>query len=322
MKVRAIAWKIGAGLERDLGVLQEVARELFLEVSTLHKITHRRIDKALTIVKRRSPLRRSIDLQISFEHVLPRYVADARINWLIPNAEWFEEAWISELEEFDLVLTKSRHAEHIFAGLGARAMFIGWTSVDQRLDEQDRDWEHPLHIAGKSRQKGTINLVNLWKRSPEFPMLTIVANSQVFEDPKLPNVNFIGERLSDLELQRLMNKHGLRLCPSHTEGFGHIICEAMSTGALVLTTNAPPMNELIDESIGVLVEPGSSRPMRLDRWHDIPLDELKRGVTRLLSIDKVEARRMGEAARARWEMNDSQTRARLKQLIHQAVQNS
>lgn len=61
------------------------------------------------------------------------------------------------------------------------------------------------------------------------------------------------------DVRRLQNSHGIHVCVSEREGFGHYINEARAVGALVVTTNHPPMNELITEETGVLVQPYRTR---------------------------------------------------------------
>ena len=47
---------------------------------------------------------------------------------------------------------------------------------------------------------------------------------------------------------------GCSICPSAIEGWGHYINEAILNKSLVLTLDAPPMNELIDKKSGILIK--------------------------------------------------------------------
>jgi hypothetical protein len=80
-------------------------------------------------------------------------------------------------------------------------------------------------------------------------------------DPSVPSFNakigkncsLVFRNLEQSALDRMVQRRGLHLCPSEREGFGHYIFGPMSIGAIVVTANAPPMNELVDSSCGVLV---------------------------------------------------------------------
>jgi hypothetical protein len=67
------------------------------------------------------------------------------------------------------------------------------------------------------------------------------------------NLIIYTERLSDEALLRLQRSSGVHLCPSREEGFGHYINEARAMGALVMTTNWAPMNDMVQEHFGVLI---------------------------------------------------------------------
>jgi len=67
------------------------------------------------------------------------------------------------------------------------------------------------------------------------------------------NLIIYTERLADEELLGLQQSSGVHLCPSREEGFGHYINEARALGALVMTTNWAPMNDLVQDHFGVLI---------------------------------------------------------------------
>ena len=65
-----------------------------------------------------------------------------------------------------------------------------------------------------------------------------------YKGTELPsNVRIIREA-SDEELRELQNQCQIHIQPSQSEGFGHVLREAMSVNASILTTNAAPMNEI------------------------------------------------------------------------------
>jgi hypothetical protein len=51
---------------------------------------------------------------------------------------------------------------------------------------------------------------------------------------------------------------GVHLCVSEREGFGHYLNEARGAAAVVITTEHPPMNELVRPGVGVLVPPDTT----------------------------------------------------------------
>ena len=62
--------------------------------------------------------------------------------------------------------------------------------------------------------------------------------------------------LDDAALRTLQNSHRFHLCLSEAEGWGHYIAEALSVGAITLTCDAAPMNELVTAERGLLVAAG------------------------------------------------------------------
>jgi glycosyltransferase involved in cell wall biosynthesis len=114
-------------------------------------------------------------------------------------------------------------------------------------------------------------------------------------------VRYETEYLSGQELARLQNSCAVHVIPSQAEGYGHIIAEGMSCGAVVVTTDAPPMNELVAAGRGMLVGVAHSEPMRRCRRHFVDLDELEAQLTLPFSMSPAEPEALGCRAREWYE---------------------
>ena len=137
-----------------------------------------------------------------------------------------------------MIVCRTKECQRIFQNLGKEVYFLGFTSKNYYDASIEKDFSQFFHLAGNSLQKGTSTIIGMWKENPEFPRLTILKHGYI--DPDLINLSWIPNYVSVEELCLLMNQSGVHLCPSETEGFGHYIMEAMSTGAVVITTDAPP----------------------------------------------------------------------------------
>lgn len=195
------------------------------------------------------------DINIFLETIQPQLLHLARLNLLIPNQELFGQEAVPLLDSIDLTLCKTAYAEQIFAQLTPRFRQIGFTAQDRRLPDVQPDYSQFFHLAGKSRKRrGTAQILRFWKAHPELPKLTVVAHAldtAAYAD--CPNLQIFSRYLADDQIRQLQNQIGLHICLSEAEGFGHFMAEAMSAQACVITTNAPPMNELIDFDRGYLV---------------------------------------------------------------------
>jgi hypothetical protein len=182
------------------------------------------------------------DLVIFCETIGVRFAKSARTVF-IPNPEFLEKESAEQAREADEVWLKTRGALDLLSGLNDRMVFTGFCSADIGWSPPARRRREFLHVRGKSWLKGTDALVEAWQAHPEWPRLTIVARGYTPTVRVLPpNVRLLGE-LPRGEVLRLMRQTMFHLCPSEAEGYGHCIAESLSTGAIVATTDAPPMNE-------------------------------------------------------------------------------
>jgi len=319
-KIHLIARDNGAGLSRDLQIVGDILAKEGFDVTASaigaggvrRQMRHWRLRislgwRALTQQGRKT----QFDAALSFERILPDFLGLARRNALIPNPEWFRPEYKAALSRIDRVFAKTRHAVPLFEALGCDTRFVGFTSVDRMRSDVARE-PYFLHLAGRSGNKGTQALASLWQKQPSWPMLTIVQRRKQKEPARaLSNIRFETRYLDESDVIAMANRHLFHLCPSETEGFGHNICEGMSVGPVMLTTDAPPMNELVTADRGILVKYGRTGTQRLATTYFVEDHALADGVERMLSLDEDQRRAFRESARAWYEANDRDFRSRI-----------
>ena len=133
------------------------------------------------------------------------------------------------------------------------------------------------------------------------------------------NVRLITDYLTDEEIKKSLNTHGIHLCSSLSEGWGHYIVEAMSCRAVVVTTDAPPMNELITPARGVPVPYLRSEPRHLGTNFYIDPDKLEQSITRLLQMSASDKEQYGTAARDWFKQNDTHFNQLLSEVLAEII---
>ena len=285
------------GLTRDAALLAEELRRAGQTVSVIGHRERGLLGRALGWA--RGPQLARIAVHV--ERAFPNWRRAADIHYLIPNQERFPRRHIARLGWIDLVLAKTHHAETIFRELDVPTSYLGFVSEDRLSPDVDRDWTSLFHLAGANTLKGTEDILALWRAHPEWPELVLVQKEKLAPKSVPANVRLIARYVDDAELQLLQNRHALHLCPSRAEGWGHHIVEAMSCGALVLTTDAPPMNELVPPDTGVPVPYAKTEPRHLGTNYFVDIKALETAVERIIAMPVPDKRALGDKARSRYE---------------------
>lgn len=231
-----------------------------------------------------------------------RFHGMARKHWLVPNPEWWEPE--DSVDIFDRVLCKTYDAERIFRARvpdhGRRVGFLGFTSVEV---PQLAAWcARPLdvlHIAGGSTMKGTQAVLDAWGEwGADAPPLSVCTSvPDAFRWPRTTRVTNVGRRPAG-EFAAMQVSSTWHLQPSEYEGFGHVLHEGRSCGAVVVTTSAPPMNE----SAGLCPWVGShaSHPLKSARVWKVSPGAVLAAMHRAVSMSAAEIRQVGDEARDAW----------------------
>lgn len=317
-----IAWNNGVGLSRDIELLAEALRRGgdLVTVSALGRGKLRKWSRPV-LMRLRALLHRlsgrsKFDANVMLEHVRPEDFGVAQRQLFVPNPEWCLPSDVALLPRVDGVLAKTRHAVGIFEAQGCKVAYCGFTSGD-RLDASVPRGRAFFHLAGRSSNKGTQRLIALWQRHPHWPTLTVLQSPRTAQpiEPPAANITHCIDYIDDGELRRMQNAHRFHLCPSETEGFGHYIVEAMSVGAVVVTTDGEPMNELVTPERGVLVAAARSGTQHLATTYDFDDRAMIVAIERLVAMPDDEVDRLGTSARQWYVDNDAGFSARMQSAL-------
>lgn len=230
----------GVGLESDYRLLKGLLESWDHQVCGVH---FKRIDAGIP----------KADVNIFLETIASALFPMAKQQWLIPNQEWFAP-WDNDgiMPRIDKILCKTQDAVRIFSEMygAARCRHIGFESQDLYDPSIERKRTF-LHLAGQSRYKNSQAVAYAFAKYFDDPTDKDVHKELVFigaypEEVQFAqghkNVRYIN-RATPAELKQLMNESMFHIIPSGAEGWGHAIHEGLSCGAVVVTTNFPPMNE-------------------------------------------------------------------------------
>ena len=256
---------------------------------------------------------------IHLQRIHTRFVAGPHENWLFPNPEWYQPVRIPYLAMMDRVLCKTHDAEKSFRPLSDNVTYTGFSGLLPEPGGGGRkDFRRFLHVAGNNRKKGTDSVVRAWNNHPEWPTLDLVIEDRA-RLPFVPENVRVHERISDETLDELRDECGIAVAPSEAEGFGHVLLDAMACGQIVVTVDAPPMNELVDRDRGFLVGWSRSRPCRLGTQYYVDQQELEAAISEALAEGQTSLEMRSGAARDWVISNDQAFRDRMHALLEELI---
>lgn len=333
MPIRAniVSWESG-GLGVDIDVvaraLTRAGCEVFFKGRRRRHARHRVHSLSLTVAAELARQwaavsgRPRFDVNFFVESVFPEHLPAARVNCLFVNPEWFRDENRPHMARIDLALAKAPSGIAALEGVPAPRREVGFTSPDRRLPGFVRqDGIRCLHLSGQSAVKGTEAVVEAWSRHPEWPELVVVRRAVRYGGepapplPPLPNVRYETDYVPGERLRELQNACAVHVQPSQAEAYGHVIGEAMSCGAVVVTTDAPPMNELVTTDRGVLVEVARAEPMRLSTRNYVHVGDLERKLADVFALAPERRAELGHRARLWYEEQDRRFEAAMRRLI-------
>ncbi|POM74393.1 LOW QUALITY PROTEIN: Hypothetical protein PHPALM_8661 [Phytophthora palmivora] len=214
---------------------------------------------------------------------MPRWPENKPI-YLMPNIEMYELT-AEHYWNVDVVLCKTKECydrvtrwyEQEGNPRNTSVFYTKHTSSDQAHFARKRLGEEAIapknfsnitftHTAGSSAWKGTRELLECWVFNTELPPLNVYIDHKPFNRlvaPKLKSmlnqsrspVNIHVGLIERSAFTKLTAEASFFMCPSTMEGYGHYINQARASGAVIVTTDISPMNELITQNESGLLIP-------------------------------------------------------------------
>lgn len=312
LHLNIVARTNGVGLDRDVDLVREVAQAAGHQVT----ISHCRGTSPLFALL---PQKKRFDANLFMERIFTRWIGAARTNILIPNQERFPDRHLARLAKMDHIFCKTEHGLEAFQKHHLSCHLTRFTSKDLLNEKVPRKPKSFLHLAGRSTLKGTATVLATWARHPDWPTLTLLQHADNAPSHVPKNVHLVTAYLSDEEIIKLANQHPFHLCPSESEGWGHYLVEAMSCRAIVITTDAPPMNELVTPAHGLLAKWQGSEKRHLGTNFFVDPTSLAQKIEEALVLDDDEITRLGQAARTWFLENDSRFRQTLSEHLARLI---
>lgn len=276
----------GAGLEKDYLLLKRMLE------SYGHTVRGEMFNSP-------NPTFRHADVNIFLEVINDKHMPYGKENWVVPNSEWWYDCWNHTLPRFNKVLCKTRDCYDLWSAKvgAARCVYIGFEANDYYRPEIVKKPVF-LHLAGKSETKNTYAVMQAWRQfSIPHPLIVSAFKPEIINLTRgVKNVTQV-TRFPDVV--QVMNECRFHIMPSKNEGFGHALSEAAGCKGVVLTTDAPPMNQKpVDPRMLIGVE--RSVPRLMTKFYEVSPAAIANRVALATSLPTEELDRIGEEAREKF----------------------
>lgn len=258
------------------------------------------------------------DINLFLSNFETRFFPTANLNWLLANPD-FCYATTEEIQQLDLVLCKTKECLRIFKPISKDVYYLGFTSLDCLRPDIKKKYITYLHVAGNSPMKGTEEVFYSWLTHPELSQLILINHrSTATIAPK--NIKLFNKSISRDSLMSLQNECGIHLCPSKTEGFGHYLMEGMSAEAVVITTDAPPMNEFIKDKRCLVKHKKKTGKQEYATTYSINEKELMKIIKTIQQLSHKELRDIGKTNRNEYLRRKNEFKQNLEKLMQQTAE--
>ena len=225
------------------------------------------------------------EVNFFIEVINPILFQYAAKNIWIPNPEWTYKTWEPYARMVDEIWVKTHEAEKLFGDWECKKIrYIGWTSIDKVMAEK-KNYHKAIVPTGKNLWRNPRPIIQTYlgiqKQNPglyqQLPELHIVHSPEHVPLPPLPEsltskIILHSEVMEEKAYDELLQECGLCICMSATEGFGHAVNEAMSTGSILMLSPIDAFMEIAPKnSLWISELKKTPHPQCLGDLYDIDL---------------------------------------------------
>ena len=259
------------------------------------------------------------DYQFFIEHYIDGY--HAANSFLVVNHEFLYDWDVKALHEGKVkAIAKTHIGSQILKELGIDGIYTSFTTPVPDSKGYKKDTSLVVHLAGSSPFKGTKTIMQTWNENKGFidankdvkllilrsegPITHLsddakyweslsveknktltIGNTKLYDLEAVGNMYLCKKYISVKDLNNIILKAAIHICISSAEGWGHIINQSLGVGAITITTDAAPMNEVVNKNNGILVPTYSNNTIQkflsklkhtyIQNLVDIPLVDVK-----------------------------------------------
>lgn len=323
MNIRIIIPYQTVGFESDAKIYKKIINELYPNIN-------------VQIVDSNKDVPKEVDLiHIYISNVDKKWFQYSKVKMLMINHELFfqseKDKDLSRYNEIDYVLCRTQIGYDwamkikLEQGFKYQLVLTKFTSIFPILEIQ-KEQNLILHSAGEHHWKQTDSIIKAWQKYQDLPLLILTCTGQCFRNiepilkkggyPK--NIYFHKKLLEHNKFINLKNKAGIHLCPSIVEGYGHYINESRKVKSLVITTNFAPMNELVNDTCGILINCSSyGNKKNGTTLCFVNEDDIYEAVKRALNLPTEIKEKLVNKAYEKYIEDENQFKTSMKKLIEE-----
>ena len=197
----------GVGLVADVDLLQDLLFDYY-DVDVVY------FEHNINSTSSKDYVPKEYDVGIYIQEFFPESLLCNKKNIFFVNEEWLNSTNIKHIRDFDKVICKSTFSQQLLSPYNNNVVNCGFISRD-KYDSNIPRKNMFLHLGGKSWQKGTESVLNIFNKN-ELPLTFIQSNKNYDNSDKDKNIEASSKKL----YQDLSQKGFEVILDDRNDGFG------------------------------------------------------------------------------------------------------